>query len=127
MKRLMISMLIAVIPVIAFCQNDAGIKATIAGYNQHDTIKIADCAKLSSIALSNKDYSVVSFTLLFSDNGYDYEYVSKSDQFTREMKDALTKLKRGKVVKYLVIKDIKIQSKQNNIMKIDNLMYKLKM
>ena len=128
MKKLVFSLLFITVSLIAICQDNANLNANIAGYKANDTIRIADCFKLSEISLNNKGYSIVSFTLLFSDNGYDFEYVSNSNKFTEEMKNALSKLKlKADVTKYMVIKDINVQSSQNKKEKIENLFYKLKM
>lgn len=128
MKKLIFSLLFIAVSLIAICQDNANLSANIAGYKANDTIRIVDCIKLSEISLNNKGYSIVSFTLLFSDNGYDFEFVSNSNKFTEEMKNALSKLKlKNDVPKYMVIKDINVQSSQNKKVKIENLFYKLKM
>jgi hypothetical protein len=128
MKKLVFSLFFIAVTLIAICQDNANIKALIAGYKPNDTIRISDCSKLSEISLNNKGYSVVSFTLLFTDNGYDFEYVSSSNKFTNEMKSALSKLiLKDNGIKNMIIKDINVQSSQNKKVKIENLIYKLKM
>ena len=78
--------------LLANCQDSSKLMATIAGYKPNDTIRLAECPKLTEITLNNKDFSVLSFTLFFSNKGYDYEIVGKSSKITDEMKNALSKI-----------------------------------
>ncbi len=127
MKKLVfISMLLSV-TIIATCQDNSNIKALIAGYNSGDTIKIADLLRLTGISLNNKEYAIVSFTMLLSDGKFDYEYVSNSNKITDEMKNALSKIEfNTPKTKYIAIKDIMVQKSQENKIKIENLICKVK-
>lgn len=66
--------------------------------------------------------------MLFSNNGYDFEFVSNTNIITDEMKNALSKIKnKDSKIKYIVIKNITVQTTQNQKTKIDDLVYKLKL
>jgi hypothetical protein len=128
MKKFVFSLSFIAVSLFALSQDNVNIKAMIDGHKTNDTIRIADCSRLTQVSLNNKDYSVLSFTLSFSDKGFDYEYVSKSNKFTEEMKSALSKLiLKDDQIKYMAIKDINVQSGQNSHVKVGNLIYKLKM
>lgn len=128
MRKIVLFFIIIAGSVIANCQDNNNLKATIAGYKPNDTIRIADCLKLSEITLNNKDYKVLSYTLFYSDNGYDYEIVAKSPKITDEMKNALSKISlKANQTKFFAIKDIKVLSAKKEQIKIDKVLYGLKM
>jgi hypothetical protein len=127
MKKLFLSLAFIAVTLIANSQNNVTVQAMIPGYKTNDTIKIADFLKLTEISLSNKEYSIVRFTLAFSDGVSDYEEVSNSNKITDKMKSALSKLMlHNTKPRYIVIKDISVQSSPNKTLKIENLVYILK-
>lgn len=98
------------------------------GHQSNDTITIGDIYKFSEILLDNKEYSIVSFTIFFSDSGYDYENKSNSNRITDEIKNALLNIKeKNAKFKLIVFKDIYIQKSQGKIVKIGESIYKLKL
>jgi hypothetical protein len=128
MKKLVFSLTFIAISLIANCQDKANIHAMIAGYKSSDTIKMADFLKLSGISLNDKDYYVVSFTMLFQDGAYDIELGSNSNKITDAMKSALSNIKgRANKIKFIVFRDINVQKAQTNKIKIDDLVCKLKL
>lgn len=70
----------------------------------------------------------MSFTIFFSDSGYDYENKSNSNRITDEIKNALLNIKeKNAKFKLIVFKDIYIQKSQGKIVKIGESIYKLKL
>jgi hypothetical protein len=128
MKKLLLFLTFISCSLFANSQDNARIQVLIGGHNSNDTIKIADFLKFTDVSLNNKDYSIVNFTLLFTDNGYDFLYVSNSDKITNEMKNALSKIKnKDSKIKYIVIKNITAQTSQNKKTKIEDAVFKLKL
>lgn len=127
MRKLVFSLILSAIFMIAHSQTNTRIHAVLKGYDANDTIKIGDFLKLTDLALNDKTCSIVNYVLFYSDGGYDYEYVSHSNKILAEMKDGLSKIKNhdGKV-KYVVIKDITVQTPENKQVKIDNLVCRVK-
>jgi hypothetical protein len=124
MKKLFLNLALIAVSLIANSQNNVNIRAMIAGYKTNDTIKIADFLKLTEITLNNKEYSIVKFTLFFSDGLSDYEEVSNSNKITDKMKSGLSKVQmHDSKPRHIVIKDISAQSSQNKSLKLENLVY----
>jgi hypothetical protein len=127
MKKLLLSLTFIAVNLIAGSQTNVNVRAMIPGYKTNDTIKIADFLKLTEISLNNKEYSIVKFTLAFSDGLSDYEEVSNSNKITDKMKNALSKLQlHDSKPRHIIMKDISVQSSQNKSLKLENLVYILK-
>jgi hypothetical protein len=127
MKKLFLSLAFIAVSLIASSQSNVNLRAMITGYKTNDTIKIADFLKLTEITLNNKEYSIVKFTLLFSDGLSDYEEVSNSNKITDKMKSGLSKVQmHDSKPRHIVIKDISVQSSQNKSLKLENLVYIIK-
>jgi hypothetical protein len=127
MKKHLLSLVFLAATLFANSQSNANVRAMIPGYKTNDTIKIADFLKLTEISLSNKEYSIVRFTLAFSDGLYDYEEVSDSNKITDKMKSALSKVQlHDSKPRHIVIKEISIQSSKNMSQKLENLVYIIK-
>jgi hypothetical protein len=128
MRSILLTVFIMAFCHIANCQDNSNLIATIAGYKSNDTIRISDCSELSEITLNNKDYSVISFTMFYSDSGYDLEIGSNSSMITDQMRNVLskTKLKQNET-KFFAIKDIRAQSAKSGQVKINDLYFRLKM
>jgi hypothetical protein len=93
------------------------ITAQIAGYKLNDTIKIDELIKSGELIPADKS-EIVSFTLLFTYNGSDYKFFSKSGKMTEEMKKALSWIKPAKnEIRIIIFKDITIETenKERNI------------
>lgn len=127
MKNLLFSLTLTVFSLVANCQNSDNVEAMIDGYKSKDTIKIADFLKLSELSLNNKDYWIVSFTMLYTDGTYDIELGSSSNKITDAMKRALLNLKdRDTKIHSLIFKDINVQKAQTKKIEISNLICRLK-
>jgi hypothetical protein len=127
MKKLLLSLTFIAVTLIAGSQSNDNFRAMIPGYKTNDTIKIADFLKLTEITLNNKEYSIVKFTLLFSDGVSDYEEISNSNKITDKMKSILSKIQlHDSKPRHIVIKDISAQSNQNKNLKLENLVYIIK-
>jgi hypothetical protein len=128
MKKLLFSLAFVATAFIANCQNNVNVGAMIPGYKSNDTIEIADFLKLTEISLTNKEYSILHFTLAFSYGLADYEESSSSNKITDKMRGILTKinLQSDKPLN-ITVKDISVKSIQNENVKIGNLTYVLKM
>jgi hypothetical protein len=127
MKKLLLSLTFIAVTLIAGSQSNANFRAMIPGYKTNDTIKIADFLKLTGITVNNKEYSIVKFTLFFSDGLSDYEEVSNSNKITDKMKSALSKIQlHDSKPRHIVIKDISVQSSKNKSLKLENLVYIIK-
>lgn len=127
MKKLLLSLAFIAVTLIAGSQTNVSVRAMIPGYKTNDTIKIADFLKLTEILLNNKEYSIVKFTLAFSDGLSDYEEVSNSNKITDKMKNALSKLQlHDSKPRHIIMKDISVQSSQNKSLILENLVYILK-
>jgi hypothetical protein len=99
-----------VIGEITDLQESTEIQAMIAGYKSGDTLKIADLLKTTELSLSSKEYTIVSFNMLFSDGVSDYEERSISNKLTKGMKNLLSKISnQDATYRYLVFRDIVIQ------------------
>jgi len=128
MKKLLFSLIVIAITVIAQAQNTKKVMALIPGYKTSDTIKMSDFIKISELSLDNKEYSISSFVLLYSNDGYDYEQMSKSNQFTENMKSSISKLnEKNNKMRYIILKDIFVRKPNEKEIKIDDLIVKLKM
>lgn len=128
MKKLLFSLIVIAITVIAQAQNTKKVMALIPGYKTSDTIKMSDFIKISELSLDNKEYSISSFVLLYSNDGYDYEQMSKSNQFTENMKSSISKLnEKNNKIRYIILKDIFVRKPNEKEIKIDDLIVKLKM
>jgi hypothetical protein len=124
MKKLLFSLVFISVSLIVSAQSNINVRAMIPGYTTNDTIKIADFLKLKEITLNNKEYSVVKFTLLFSDGKYDYEDVSKSNKITDDMKNTVSKVQlKDSKPRHIILKDIYVQSSQDKNLKIENIIY----
>ena len=117
-----------VISLYADCQDYLNIHALIAGHQSSDTIRMDDIFRFSEILLDNKEYSIVSFTMHFSDSGYDYDNSSYSNRITDDMKKDLLSIKEPDTkFKIIVFKDIFIQKAKGRILKIGDSVYKLRL
>lgn len=127
MKKIFVSLAFIAVSLIASSQSNVNLQAMIPGYKNNDTIKIADFLKMSEITLNNKEYSIVKFTLFFTDGVSDYEEVSNSNKITDKMKSGLSRVQtHDSKPRHIVIKDISVQSSQNKNLKLDNLVYIIK-
>ena len=128
MKNFIFLFWFSAISIVANCQEIAPVKATISGYKSRDTIRIDDFMKFSEISLNNKNYSILNFTLLYSDSGFDHEIDSYSNKITDEMKNAISALKNNEEkIRYIVFRNITVQMPPNNKLKIEDLILGLKM
>ena len=127
MKKYLLSLVFIAATLFANSQSNVYVRAMIPGYKTNDTIKIADFLKLNEISVNNKEFSIVRFTLAFSDGLSDYEEVSNSNKITDKMKSALSKVQlHDSKPRHIVIKDISIKSSQNKSLKLENLVYIIK-
>jgi hypothetical protein len=127
MKKHLLFLVFIAVTITVNSQSNVNVRAMIHGYAINDTIKIADFLKLSEISLNNKEYSIGSFTLFFSDGVSDFEEVSNSGKITDKMKSALSKLQaHDSKPRHIVMKDISVKSSANKTLKLDNLVYILK-
>jgi hypothetical protein len=127
MKKLFLFLAFIAVSLIASSQSNVNIRAMIPGYKTNDTIKIADFLKLTEITLNNKEYSIVKFTLFFSDGLSDFEEVSNSNKITDKMKSGLSRVQmHDSKPRHIVIKDISVQSSQDKNLKLENLVYIIK-
>jgi hypothetical protein len=127
MKKLFLSLAFIAVSLIVSSQDNVKFQAMIPGYKTNDTIKIADFLKLTEITLDNKEYSIVKFTLAFTDGSSDYEEVSNSNKITDKMKSGLSRVQmHDSKPRHIVIKDIYVQSSQNKNLKLENLIYIIK-
>ena len=114
-------------------QNIDNAQAMIDGYKSKDTIKTADFLKLSEITLNNKDYWIVSFTMLYTFGAYDIEPGSASNKITDVMKGALMPHFHHKRIDhyllilqlYLITNQINMKTQQTNISEV-RLVYRTK-
>ncbi|NVO10905.1 MAG: hypothetical protein HXX16_13150 [Bacteroidales bacterium] len=93
MKKLIISLALLAITSTAICQSKQNIQASIEGYKLTDTIQIDDLLRIGELSLNTKEYSIVSFGLVFMGGVFLTEFKSNSNKLTDEMKNALTDLK----------------------------------
>jgi hypothetical protein len=127
MKKLLLSLAFITVTLIAGSQSNVNFQVMIPGYKTNDTIKIADFLKLTELTLNNKEYSIVKFTLAFTDGVSDYEEVSNSNKITDKMKNGLSKVQlHDSKPRHIVLKDITVQSSQNKDLKLENLVYIIK-
>jgi len=127
MKKLIISLTLLFIASTAICQSKQNIQACIEGYKLSDTIQIDDLLRIGELSLNTKEYSIVSFGLVFMGGVFLTEFKSNSNKLTDEMKSALTglKTKNMKTVK-ICFENIIIASPPNNRKYLGSLIYRLK-
>jgi hypothetical protein len=128
MKNYLISLSLLAISIMANCQESSSIIAGIEGYKAKDTIKVGDFLKTAEISLNNKEYQILNFTFFYYDAGYDYEIISNSNKITDEMKKGISGIKNEDTkFRYIVFKNITVQTPQKNKIQIGDVIYCLKM
>jgi|WetSurSiteA1Bulk_404760.scaffolds.fasta_scaffold29856_2 hypothetical protein len=127
MKNYLISLSFLATSIMVNCQDISSIKARIGDYNDKDTINVADFLKQTEISLNSKEYLILNFTFFYSYGGYDYEIFSNSNRITDEMKKGISGIKnKDAKVRYIVFRNITVQTPQKNKVGIGNLTYCLK-
>ncbi len=127
MKKLVTIFVFVTITFFAPAQDRNNVRALISGYKENDTIRLDDFLKIKEISLSNKNYKVENFVLVYTDNGYDFMMKGNSNTLNEEMKNRLLKFK-SRNIKYLKItlKAIAYKTSQNEEIKTGPIKYVLK-
>lgn len=84
MKRILFIISISLINLFCFSQNNE-ITAQLEGLQKSDTLTIEELQEIGLLKTNNTDYSVKSFAIIYSANGFDKEIKSNSNQISKEM------------------------------------------
>jgi hypothetical protein len=125
--------LFAILMVLTFVSDQGSpdktkVYASLEGFKKNAIISRTDFMKVSEISLSDKEYTIVSFSVTVLVNGMDLTQNGKSNKITEDMKKAILDL-RDDESEYatLIIKKIIAKSNQGKTIKIRNLVFKLKL
>jgi beta-lactamase regulating signal transducer with metallopeptidase domain len=109
-------------------QNDQKIQVFLEGYIPSDTISISNFLMLSKLTLNSPEYSIVSFTMLISSGGWDYEDISNSNNITANMKKIISEIaKKETKCRYIGFKDIIVKKPKGEDISLSPVFYVLKM